>query len=105
DASNTFGLDDLVTIESSFDQQRFDPGRVYFLNTQKLGKEKNLVSHGDERSYTVWETVDNTIVETPGSLWLVLDEAHKGMLEARDAKLAATIVQKFVKGSSEVSAV
>ena len=101
-ASNTFGLDDLVTIDSSFDQRVFDPAKVYFLNTQKLGKEKNLVSNGDDRTYTIWQTVNNTIEETPGSLWLVLDEAHKGMLEAKDATLAATIVQKLVKGQARV---
>jgi type III restriction enzyme len=105
DVSTVFGFDDLVTVDSDFDQRVFEPGKVYFLNTQKLGKEKNLVSHGDDRTHTLWETVNNTIQEAPGSFWLVLDEAHKGMLQARDEKLAATIVQKFVKGSSEVNAV
>lgn len=61
---------------------------------------------GDERNFTIWETVSNTISTVPGSFWLVLDEAHKGMLEGREAELAATIVQKFIKGSpGEVPAV
>jgi type III restriction enzyme len=106
DGSSAFGFDELITIESTFDQRVFEPGNIYFLNTQKLGKEKNLVAHGDGRTFTIWETVNNTLDDSPGGLWLVLDEAHKGMLQARDAKLAATIVQKFVKGSpGEVQAV
>jgi len=105
DASTVFGFDELITIDSDFDQRVFQPGRIYFLNTQKLGKEKSLVTHGDDRTYTIWETVNNTIEETPASFWLILDEAQKGMLQARDQTLAASIVQKFVKGSSEVDAV
>ncbi len=105
DASTVFGFDDLIVIESDFNQQLFEPAKIYFLNTQKLGREKNLVTHGDDRDYTIWQTVNNTISEAPGSFWLVLDEAHKGMLQAKDENLAATIVQKFVKGDSDVRAV
>jgi type III restriction enzyme len=105
-ASSVFGFPDVRTIEADFDQERFDPGKAYFLNIQKLGKGTHLVSAGDERNYTIWETISNTIEATPGSFWLVLDEAHKGMLEDKEQKLAATIVQKFVKGSpNEIPAV
>lgn len=106
DSASVFGVSDLITIDSSFDHSVFEPGNIYFLNTQKLGKEKNLVTPGDERSYTIWETVENTRKATPGSFWLILDEAHKGMLEDKDRQAAATIVQKFVKGSAgEIDAV
>jgi type III restriction enzyme len=105
DASSRFGVEDLITIESDFQQRELEPGKIYFLNTQKLGKEKSLVLDGDKRHCTIWETVNNTIQRSPGSFWLVLDEAHKGMLQAADEKLAATIAQRFVKGSSEVNAV
>jgi len=105
DGPSLFRFDDLITIDSDFDERVFGSGKIYFLNTQKLGKEKSLVGHGDNRTYTVWETVNNTIEESPHSFWLILDEAHKGMLQARDEKFAATIVQKFVKGSGEPTAV
>jgi type III restriction enzyme len=99
DASTVFGSDDLITIDSAFDQATLTPGKVYFLNIQKLGRGTQLVTAGDERNFTIWETITNTVEESPGALWLVLDEAHKGMLEGREAQQAATIVQKFIKGS------
>ena len=52
-----------VTIEDeSFDQEMLDDGHIYFLNTQKLGKNSNLTSLGDSRQYTIWETLNNTIL-------------------------------------------
>jgi type III restriction enzyme len=98
-ASSNFGPSDLVTIESDFDEERFAPGKVYFLNIQKLGRGNHLVTSRDDRQFTIWETVSNTVAAERGSFWLVLDEAHKGMLEGAEAKQAATIVQKFIKGS------
>jgi len=98
--SSEFGAPELVTIDADFDQERFDPGKVYFLNIQKLARGAHLVTLGDERSHTIWETVTNTVAAAPGAFWLVLDEAHKGMLEGKEAEQAATIVQKFVKGSA-----
>ena len=97
--ATVFGSDDLVTIDAAFNQATLTPGKVYFLNIQKLGRGAHLVTPGDERKFTIWQTISNTIEETPGSFWLVLDEAHKGMLEGAEAAQAATIVQKFVKGS------
>jgi len=98
-ASTRFGPDDLVTIDSAFDQERLAAGKVYFLNIQKLGRGSHLVTPGDERNFTIWETLSNTVAAVPASFWLVLDEAHKGMLEGREAEQAATIAQKFIKGS------
>ena len=40
----------LVMIEDdNFDQQTLDDGKIYFLNTQKLGKGSNLTRHSDFR--------------------------------------------------------
>lgn len=97
--SAVFGSDEIITIDATFDQERFDAGKVYFLNVQKIGKEKYLVTHGDKRQYTIWETIANTVAAVPTSFWVVLDEAHKGMTEDKDEKQATTIVQKFIKGS------
>ncbi len=105
-SSSLFGSAELVTIDAGFDQERFDAGKVYFLNIQKLGRGAHLITPGDERDFTIWKTVTNTVEAAPGGFWLVLDEAHKGMLAPREAKQAATIVQKFVKGSpGEIPAV
>ena len=38
---------DLITVEAEgFNAERLDPGRVYFLNAQKLGQDKRLLSRG-----------------------------------------------------------
>ena len=39
---------DLVVVENTFNRPRFDPGKIYFLNTQKLGK-KSLLVRGRDR--------------------------------------------------------
>jgi len=100
----------LVTIENEFDEERLAPGSVYFLNTQKLGQKGLLTQGGDRRSRTIWATIANTIAAQPGSFYLVIDEAHRGMREAARSESAATraetsrltIVQKFVKGDASV---
>lgn len=102
-SSDFFDDDRLITIEASkFNQETLDPGCVYFLNTQKLGRKSSLVKSGDKRQSTMWQTIANTVAERPHSFWLIIDEAHRGMMESAAArKEAQTISQKFIKGSSE----
>lgn len=89
-----------VIDESSFDQEKLSLGRVYFINTQKLGANGSLVrTNGDKRSHTFWQTMTATIADPDIHLFVVIDEAHRGMTDARKAKEAQTIVQKFLKGS------
>lgn len=88
-----------VTIEDdSFDQEMLDDGMIYFLNTQKLGKSSRLVNNGDSRTYTIWQTLQNTARQKGDHLYVIIDEAHRGMHD-RDAAKATTIMQKFLKGS------
>lgn len=99
-SSSVITSDRLVVIDASFDQETFRPGVVHFLNTQKLGKEKDLVTAGDKRTFTIWETITNTITIRPGKFVVIIDEAHRGMMEnARARSEATTIIQKFIKGS------
>ncbi|HLZ29589.1 MAG TPA: DEAD/DEAH box helicase family protein [Chloroflexota bacterium] len=102
ETGDVFRDTDLVLVDhETFDREIFAPGKVYFLNTQKLGRDRRLVAAGDERTFTIWQTITNTVRERPSSFWVVLDEAHKGMQESRSARDRATsIVQKFVKGSA-----
>lgn len=94
-------FDQCVTItEETFDHEVLDDGHIYFLNTQKLGKSSNLTKHSDTRQYTIWETLANTAREKSDRLYLIIDEAHRGM-QGREASRATTIMQKFLKGSSE----
>ena len=67
---------DLIVLESSFNRDRFEAGKIYFLNTQKLGKNSLLVRgfeaeddgadvfpelRPDMHCYTIWDTIRNTI--------------------------------------------
>lgn len=108
DTSDLFDDATLITIDAdSFDQQRFDPGVVYFLNTQKLSRTSNLTKRGDGRTYTIFDTIATTAADRLGSFWVVIDEAHRGMKEngASNGRDARTIIQRFIKGSDEIPAV
>ncbi|MCI9575596.1 MAG: DEAD/DEAH box helicase family protein [Clostridiales bacterium] len=91
-----------ITIEDeSFDQELLDDGRIYFLNTQKLGKAANLGRHSDTRQYTIWETLENTAKEKSDRLYFIIDEAHRGM-QGREAGKATSIMQRFLKGEPKL---
>lgn len=94
-------LGQCVTVsEDSFDKEFFEDGHIYFLNTQKLSKTSNLTKNGDGRTYTIWQTIANTVREKGNRLYFIIDEAHRGM-QGREAGKATTIMQKFIKGSNE----
>lgn len=94
-------LGQCVTIaDENFDKEFLEDGHVYFLNTQKIGKDKNLTKTGDGRTYTIWETLRNTALEKSNRLYFIIDEAHRGMKDRAAAK-ATTIMQKFLKGSED----
>jgi len=100
EASSVLTDDRLTVISATLDEELLKPGRVHFLNIQKLGKEKSLVSRGDDRTFTIWDTITNMLKRRPKSFFLIIDEAHRGMGESANArKDAATIIQKFIKGS------
>lgn len=93
--------DQTVIIEDeSFDQETFDDGHVYFLNTQKLGKSSNLVRNSDSRQYTIWQTIANTVRNKSGRFYFIIDEAHRGA-QGSDIAKATSIMQRFIKGSPE----
>ena len=94
-------LSQCVTVtEDSFDKETFEDGHIYFLNTQKLSVTSKLTKNGDNRSYTIWETLANTVRDKSDRLYFIIDEAHRGM-QGREANKATTIMQKFIKGSDE----
>ena len=100
--STVFDDERLITVEpATFDQPAFKPGNVYFLNTQKLGRNSSLTIPGDRRRFTIWQTIANTIDESPQSFWLIIDEAHRGMRETGSTEEAQSLVQKLIKGSEE----
>ena len=122
EASDRIRHTDMVVVENTFNQAKFQAGKIYFLNTQKLGKNSLLVrghdpeeldamagtllpeTRPDLRSHTMWDTLRNTI-EDPGlTLYLMLDEAHRGMGKPTAANVIAksTIVQRLINGAHGV---
>ncbi len=97
--ANGLNIGQCITIEAgSFNQEYLEEGYIYFLNTQKLSRTNRLVKGGDGRDYTIWETLQNTIEDKSDRLFVIIDEAHRGMRD-KGEKEATTIMQKFIKGS------
>ena len=92
-----------VEISADFDQETFPAGRVYFLNTQKLSTGSTWVKTGDKRTFTLWDTIRNTINAKPGQFFVIIDEAHRGTkLDKNKAQEANSIMQRFLLGSDEM---
>ncbi len=113
-------VSDLITVENTFVREMFEPGKIYFLNTQKLSKNSMLVrGHDlddqgvlsvdglplmpDGRSHTIWDTIQNTIEDPGRTLYLVLDEAHRGMRDS--VRGTQTIVTRLINGQGSVPSI
>lgn len=107
----------LVTVEHPFRYAKLQAGNVYFLNTSKLSRNSLLVrghdsvetlpgmdSHPDTVPFTFWDTLRNTIEDPDLTLYMVLDEAHRGM-GRRLSSDTPTIVKRLINGHSGVPAI
>lgn len=92
---------DVIPIDTRVNAETFAPGKVYFLNTQKLASSTSYVKRGDGREYTLWEMVRNTISQDTTKFVLIIDEAHRGA-RGREATEAETIMQVFMKGNGQL---
>ncbi|WP_175771731.1 DEAD/DEAH box helicase [Burkholderia ambifaria] len=122
EASDRINHTDMVVVDNTFNRPKFDAGKIYFLNTQKLGKNSLLVRGFDQeeleakagdllpetrpdlRAYTIWDTIQNTIEDPDLTLYLVLDEAHRGMGNSTAAgqNAKSTIVLRLINGAGGV---
>lgn len=93
---------------------------MYFLNSQKLSKNSLLVRSAqptdaedpqysfdnvpppDARAHTMWDVLRSTIEDKDLTLYLILDEAHRGMKPDRDR---STTVQRLINGANGTPAV
>jgi len=92
-----------VEISADFDQETFSAGKVFLLNTQKLSTGSTWVKTADKRTFTLWDTIRNTINTKPGQFFVIIDEAHRGTkLDKGKAEEANSIMQKFLLGSDEI---
>jgi type III restriction enzyme len=70
----------LVAIDGPEFPEKLDARTVYFLNVQKLyDSSVKYTKPTGARSYSLWDTFRNTIEADDRDLYLVIDEAHKGM--------------------------
>ena len=105
----------LIVIPPTFSEKKFRPGYVYFLNTQKLSRTSRLVrgdTNGnddqgelfpprpDDIQRTIYEIIRSTIEDENLTLYLVLDEAHRGMNTSPGER--TTIVQRLINGHGGV---
>jgi type III restriction enzyme len=101
--STRFRDKNLIVVTPDFNSERFHGGNIYFLNTQKLGRDKSLVTKTDFRQFTIWETINNTGRFLGSKFYLIIDEAHRGMNRtAREDNEAVTIAQRFIFGDTGV---
>ncbi|MBA3328372.1 MAG: DEAD/DEAH box helicase family protein [Solirubrobacterales bacterium] len=121
EASDRIAGSRLVVIENTFNQEKLDPGRVYFLNAQKLSKNSLLVKGApqdeldgfdasappDARQFTFWDTLRNTIGDEHLTLYVILDEAHRGMKarSRQDRAEKQTTVKRLINGANGLPAV
>lgn len=114
-ASDKLTYDRLVTVRGGLWRPipMLEAGKVYFLNTQQLARGARLTRGWEERAgdetlfdnviapddlaWNIWETISNTIDNEDRTLYLVLDEAHRGF-NARTSSERATIVSRLVNG-------
>ena len=90
ESSDRISYSNMVVVENTFNRPKFEAGKIYFLNTQKLSKNSLLVRGHDQlqaeekagdlfpetrpdlRAYTIWDTIQNTIEDPDlsyGDFW------------------------------------
>ena len=102
--------ENIEIIKSNFGAKIFKPGKIYFLNTQKLGKggilggqkrssSSDIVGHADTSNTTIWDTINNTISSDEVMLYFVLDEAHRGMKSSgSEDEMHKSIARRLIDG-------
>jgi len=113
----------LVTVEHPFRYEKLQSKTVYFLNTSKLSKNSLLVRGWEEAAhvehqdgdallerravsevtpFSFWDTLRSTINDDELTLYMVFDEAHRGM--GKRPSDQPTIVKRLINGQRDVPA-
>ncbi|MEJ6018725.1 DEAD/DEAH box helicase [Corynebacterium sp. H113] len=101
-----------------FREEKLQPGTLYFLNIQKLSKTSTIARRHyreindqavlmpvpDAGDYDFWRTLDTTINDPDTTLYLIVDEAHRGMKSGKTqtTKDRGTIIQRVINGSDSI---
>lgn len=109
------------TIDASFRQERLRPQNLYFINTQQLTRTATISRRHyresdsnqmtmpipDAGDYDIWQTLKRTIEHPETTLYLIIDEAHRGMKRGKKVNDSqrGTIIQRVITGDGDVPAV
>lgn len=115
-----------VTINTDFRERKLTPGSLYFINTQLLTRTSTIARRHymtlediererdttpaldlpvpDAGGYDFFETLKRTLEDDSVTLYLIIDEAHRGMKRptANAEKARSTIIQSLIQGSGDV---
>lgn len=85
-------------IDNSFNQGQLPGGEIFFINTQKLGKNKNLTKGDIEESteYNFWKVWEEACLNSSTPAILIIDESHQGM-----NKTSVSIAQRLIQGKDK----
>lgn len=85
---------------AAFNQETFDSGAIYFLNTQAASSTARITNQGDKQDWTIWQTIENTVRDRGSSFVVIVDEAHHGVGERSSGP--PTIVNKIANGDTPI---
>lgn len=85
-------------IDNNFNQGQLPSGEIFFINTQKLGKNKNLTKGDIEESteYNFWKVWEEACLNSSTPAILIIDESHQGM-----NKTSVSIAQRLIQGKDK----
>ena len=85
-------------VDNSFDQSQLPGGEISFINTQKLGKNKNLTKGDAQGSteYNFWKVWEEACLNSSTPAILIIDESHQGM-----NKNSVSIAQRLIQGKDK----
>jgi type III restriction enzyme len=106
--SSELHTDQLVPIDNPDFPEKLESQTVYFLNVHKLyDRSSSWSKSSNSRPWSLWDTITNTINDDQRTLYLILDEAHKGMKPSDKAKAdtveksRSTTVLRLINGEGE----
>lgn len=85
---------------AAFNQEVFEPGVIYFLNTQAASSTARISNRGDNQEWTIWQTITNTVRDRGSKFIVIVDEAHYGVGDRANG--APTIVNKIANGDTPI---
>lgn len=109
----------LREINPGFSETKLQRGQVYFLSTSNMTRGANMgrshfkdsdpstsvipglfeVANPDAGELDIWKVIADTIRDEDTTLYLIIDEAHRGMRDSKqERKERQTIIQRLING-------